>query len=105
MSEGPDHLVLAEILDFVANRLMTLDADQLYGVSAERKNHRNGYREKAWETHADWIDLKPPKLRRGLYFPEFLEPQRVVEQPRTAVIYPQLFMRRRDFGGERGVTV
>jgi len=85
-SKRPDHLVLVEMLDFVADRLMTLDADQLCGVSAERKNHRNGYREKARETHAGRVDLKIPKLRKGPYFPEFLEPHCVAEQPMTAII-------------------
>lgn len=32
LSEGPDHLVLAEMLGFVADRLMALDADQLCGA-------------------------------------------------------------------------
>ena len=81
LSEGPDPLVLAEMLGFVADRLMALDADQLCGAgkherSADRANHRNGYRPRAWETRAGRVDLKIPKLRKGSCFPEFLEPRR-----------------------------
>lgn len=91
LSEGPDHLVLAEMLGFVADRLMSLDADQLCGAgkherSADRANHRNGYRPRAWETRAGRVDLKIPKLRKGSYFPEFLEPRRVAEKAMAAVI-------------------
>lgn len=54
LSDGPDHLVLAEMLGFVADRLMSLDADQLCGAgkherSADRTNHRNGYRPRTWK--------------------------------------------------------
>lgn len=91
LSEGPDHLVLAEMLGFVADRLMALDADQLCGAgkherSAERSNHRNGYRPRTWETRAGRVDLKIPKLRKGSYFPEFLEPRRAAEKAMAAVI-------------------
>lgn len=91
LSEGPDHLVLAEMLGFVADRLMALDADQLCGAgkherSADRANHRNGYRSRAWETRAGRVDLKIPKLRKGSYFPEFLEPRRAAEKAMAAVI-------------------
>lgn len=46
LSEGRDHLVLAEMLGFVADRLMSLDADQLcaagkHARSPDRANHRN----------------------------------------------------------------
>ena len=46
LSERPDHLVLAEMLGFVVDRLMALDADQFCGAgkrerSADRANHRN----------------------------------------------------------------
>lgn len=89
--EGPDHLVLAEMLGFVADRLMALDADQLCGAgknerSANRANHRNGYRPRTWETRAGRVDLKIPKLRKGSYFPDFLEPRRAAEKAMAAVI-------------------
>ena len=44
--------------------------------SAERVNQRNGYRERDWQTRAGTVELRIPKLRRGSYFPAFLEPRR-----------------------------
>ena len=44
--------------------------------SAERLNQRNGYRERDWQTRAGTVELRIPKLRRGSYFPGFLEPRR-----------------------------
>ena len=54
--------------------------------SPERVNHRNGYRERRWETRAGTVDVQIPKLRKGSYFPEFLEPRRASEKAMTAVI-------------------
>lgn len=91
LSETSDTNLLAEMLGFVADRLMALDVDQLCGAgaherNAERVNHRNGYRSRAWETRAGRVDVKIPKLRKGSYFPEFLEPRRAAEKAMTAVI-------------------
>jgi len=44
--------------------------------ASPRSNHRNGYRERAWETRAGAITLPIPKLRNGSYLPFFLEPRR-----------------------------
>jgi putative transposase len=52
----------------------------------ERSNSRNGYRERLWETRAGSIDLRIPKLRRGSYFPGFLEPRRTAEKALVAVV-------------------
>lgn len=91
VEKGSDAELLAEMLGFVANRLMALDAEVLCNAkawerSAERANHRNGYRERAWQTRAGRVDLKVPKLRKGSYFPQFLEPRRTAEKALTAVI-------------------
>jgi transposase-like protein len=48
--------------------------------------HRNGYRERAWETRVGRIDLEIPKLRKGSYLPSFLDPRRTAEKALTAVI-------------------
>jgi transposase-like protein len=48
--------------------------------------HRNGYRERAWETRAGRIELAIPKLRKGSYLPSFPEPRRTAEKALTAVI-------------------
>jgi hypothetical protein len=79
------------MLAFAAARLMDLEVETLTGAPAglrspERLNHRNGYRERAWDTRAGRIDLAIPKLRKGSYFPAFLEPRRTAEKALTAVI-------------------
>ena len=49
LSKTADHQILAEMLGFVADRLVALGVDQLCGAEAHersnaRLNHRNGYR-------------------------------------------------------------
>ena len=79
------------MIGFAAHRLMELDADGACGAahgerSPERVNQRNGYRERDWQTRAGTVELRIPKLRRGSYFPAFLEPRRLAEKALTAVI-------------------
>ena len=83
--------LLREMIGFAADRLMALEVEGLCGAghgarSAERVNHRNGYRDRLWETRAGAVDLRIPKLRKGSYFPFFLEPRRTAEKALIAVI-------------------
>ena len=89
--KGPDADLVREMIQYVAQRMMELDAEGLcaagYGErSADRANSRNGYRERLWETRAGSVDLRIPKLRKGSYFPGFLEPRRTAEKALAAVI-------------------
>ena len=79
LSDTADHQILAEMLGFVADRLMALDVDQLCGAGAherraERVNHRNGYRPRRWETRAGAVDVKFRSLGREHIFRSFWNP-------------------------------
>ena len=89
--KGADVDLVREMLQFAAQRLMETDVEALCGAlygerAVPRENSRNGYRDRAWETRAGAIDLRIPKLRKGSYFPGFLEPRRTAEKALTAVI-------------------
>src|SRR6266852_4473131 len=91
LEKGSDVTFLREMIGFAAQRLMALETESLCGAgpgerSPDRRNQRNGYRERDWETRAGTVELRIPKLRRGSYFPAFLEPRRLAEKALTAVI-------------------
>jgi transposase-like protein len=91
LEKNSDADFLREMISFAAQRLMDLDVEGLTGAghgerSADRQNHRNGYRDRDWETRAGTVELRIPKLRKGSYFPGFLEPRRMAEKALTAVI-------------------
>ena len=91
LEKGSDATFLREMIGFAAQRLMELETDGLCGAghgerSADRRNQRNGYRERDWQTRAGTVELRIPKLRKGSYFPAFLEPRRLAEKALTAVV-------------------
>ena len=91
LAKGSDASLLREMIGFAAQRLMELEVGGVTGAalgerSPERRVQRNGHRDRDWETRAGTVELRIPKLRKGAYFPSFLEPRRTAEKALTAVI-------------------
>jgi putative transposase len=91
LEKSSDADLLREMIGFTAQRLMELEVEGLTGAahgerSPARINQRNGYRDRLWETRAGTVDLRIPKLRKGSYFPAFLEPRRLAEKALAAVV-------------------
>jgi putative transposase len=83
--------LLRESLRWVVEQLMEAEVSELIGAelgerTPDRATHRNGYRSRRWDTRAGEIELQIPKLRRGSYFPSFLEPRRRSEQALLNVV-------------------
>ena len=83
--------LLKDLAEAVLQKLMDFDVENLVGAgryerSDIRTTQRNGYRERDLETRLGTLELKIPKLRKGSYFPAFLEPRKTAERALVAVI-------------------
>jgi putative transposase len=91
VEKGSDTDLLREMLAFVTGRMMEMEVESRTGAahgerSDDRLNSRNGYRPRNWETRAGTVPVAIPKLRKGSYFPSFLDPRRASEKALVAVI-------------------
>ena len=90
--EQLDTDLLRQMLKVITEFLMGLEADQRCGAafgqkSDQRVNHRNGYRQRRWDTRVGTIPLELPRLRKGSYFPEWLlAPRRRAEKALVQVV-------------------
>jgi hypothetical protein len=91
---GGEHAdVIRESVRLVVAELMEAEVAELVGAELgerapeRRTTHRNGYRERTWDTRVGELELQIPRLRSGpAYFPSFLEPRRRAEQALVAVV-------------------
>ena len=89
--QGADPSFLRDGVRLLAQELMEAEVTQLVGAglherSESRVTHRNGYREREWDTRVGTVGLEIPKLRQGSYFPGLLEPRRRHERALLAVV-------------------
>ena len=82
---------LREGVRVLAQALMEIEVDQHIGAgrherTERRSGHRNGYRERSWETRAGTVELLVPRVRDSSYFPSLLEPRRRAERALSAVV-------------------
>jgi putative transposase len=91
-SAGGDVDVLREGVRILAQALMEAEVTEVTGVAKgerdpeHRLTHRNGYRDRRWDTRVGTIELAIPRVRDGSYFPSLLEPRRRAERALLAVV-------------------
>ena len=84
--------VLREGVRLLAQAIMEAEVTELTGVAKgerdpeRRLTHRNGYRERRWDTRVGTIPLDVPRVRDGGYLPSLLEPRRRAERALLAVV-------------------
>jgi transposase-like protein len=79
LEKSADADLLREMVGFAAQRLMELEVENLTGAahgerSPDRINHRNGYRDRDWETRGALSSCASPGCARGATFRAFWSP-------------------------------
>ena len=79
------------MIAFTLQRLIKVDVESrtraAHGErSPDRLAQRNAYGNRDLETRVGNVELRTPKLRKGSYFPTFLEPRRLAEKLIAAVV-------------------
>jgi transposase-like protein len=84
--------VLREGVRLLAQAIMEAEVSELTGLPKgerdpeHRLTHRNGYRDRRWDTRVGTIDLDVPRVRDGSYLPSLLDPRRRTERALLAVV-------------------
>ena len=83
---------LREGVRVLAQAVMEAEVTELTGLPKgerdpeRRLTHRNGYRDRRWDTRVGTIDLAVPRVRDGSYLPSLLDPRRRTERALLAVV-------------------
>lgn len=80
---------MRDIFEHTLREIMRAEFDQRVGASRyarsdERLDHRNGTRQRVFDTRMGSIDLAIPRLREGSHFPSSLEHRTRSEQALVA---------------------
>lgn len=84
--------LLREGVRVLAEAIMEAEVGELTGAPkgqrdpSRRLTHRNGYRERRWDTRVGSVALSIPRIRDGSYFPSLLEPRRRAERALLSVV-------------------
>jgi len=84
--------ILHEGVRLLAQAIMEAEVTELTGVAKGERNpearltHRNGYRERRWDTRVGTIALEVRRVRDGSYMPSLLDPRRRAERALLAVM-------------------
>jgi putative transposase len=86
-TEDPLRAMAELVADFVMEAEVTAKVGAApYERNEGRATHRNGSRERRWDTRLGTLSLKVPKLREGGYVPSFIEHRKRSEQALVSVI-------------------
>jgi len=86
-AEDPLRTMAEMIADFVMEAEVTEKVGaEPHERSADRITHRNGHRQRRWDTRLGTLTLQVPKVREGGYIPSFIENRKRSEQALISVI-------------------